>query len=514
MADRKYKLLHEDDKQFLLQHPDGTHFAVAKHAIGALTGNEIRHMPTGGDPADTDSQRGVDSLTTDGKEPLSLGQKLAMSNYSNAPTGVDSDASELVNQPDNIEPTPAVIKAPTTEIKAPASTRTVNSEIADPMSLIRTGFQQQKQSAEANAKAQGELGQQTAAVLDNVAKQNQVVMADFQNWNTEQQQKRAVLEQQYRDNKIDPNRVFHNMNTGNKIMAAIGIALGGAGQGLMGSNSNQAMDVINNAIGRDIDAQKENQNQTGTLLRMNYEQTKDMRDASLMTQNQLLSAAKVQVESAAQRLKGPMAQAAALGLVGQINDQQGQIENNLWMTNLFRKNMAGGNMGGDALYAPQSIEDYRNRKIDLPNGQSGMAKTPEDAKTLKDTLPVLDAMDRGVSEMQNFQKNVGRTGGIDLPLLGETGTNAYHQGMDVKRSLVLQAKQLFDSKRLSPIEFKEIEDIVRDPGAWNQGRASGGVTAIKNIIQNKRNALYQQHLAGYAPGNIQNQEGAPVGRKQ
>lgn len=46
-------------------------------------------------------------------------------------------------------------------------------------------------------------------------------------------------------------------STGNKILAGIGIALGGFAQGLKGGGSNSALDIIQGAIQADIDAQKE-----------------------------------------------------------------------------------------------------------------------------------------------------------------------------------------------------------------------------------------------------------------
>jgi predicted RNA binding protein YcfA (HicA-like mRNA interferase family) len=60
-------------------------------------------------------------------------------------------------------------------------------------------------------------------------------------------------------NRVDPNRYWSSMNTGNKIQAALAIALGGIGAGMAGGE-NQALKIINKAIDADIDAQKENKN--------------------------------------------------------------------------------------------------------------------------------------------------------------------------------------------------------------------------------------------------------------
>ncbi len=55
---------------------------------------------------------------------------------------------------------------------------------------------------------------------------------------------------------IDPNRIYNNMSTGQKITAGISIALGALGVAF-GAKSNAAIDVIDKAMDRDIAAQKE-----------------------------------------------------------------------------------------------------------------------------------------------------------------------------------------------------------------------------------------------------------------
>lgn len=56
--------------------------------------------------------------------------------------------------------------------------------------------------------------------------------------------------------KIDPNRLYANASTGNKILAGISILLGAVGSGPKGQN--QALKIITDAIDNDIAAQKAN----------------------------------------------------------------------------------------------------------------------------------------------------------------------------------------------------------------------------------------------------------------
>ena len=53
---------------------------------------------------------------------------------------------------------------------------------------------------------------------------------------------------------VDPNRYFASMSTGGKIATALGLVLGGIGAGNDGVN--RAVGVIDNAINRDVEAQK------------------------------------------------------------------------------------------------------------------------------------------------------------------------------------------------------------------------------------------------------------------
>lgn len=56
--------------------------------------------------------------------------------------------------------------------------------------------------------------------------------------------------------RVDPDKWWNDKSTGGKILAGIGIVLGGIGGGMTGQGGNTALTVINNAIDRDIDSQK------------------------------------------------------------------------------------------------------------------------------------------------------------------------------------------------------------------------------------------------------------------
>jgi len=71
------------------------------------------------------------------------------------------------------------------------------------------------------------------------------------------QQLRALLQKEYASN-IDPERWWNSKSTGGKILAGIGMILGGFGGGLAHTGRNPALEQINRAIDADIASQKSN----------------------------------------------------------------------------------------------------------------------------------------------------------------------------------------------------------------------------------------------------------------
>lgn len=113
----------------------------------------------------------------------------------------------------------------------------------------------------------------------------------IQNWyNTKQAERKQLLENEKlkleKETQIDPNRVLGS--TGNKILAAIALAFGGLGQGLMKSGNNAAADMLNRIIDRDIDAQKTDAAKRTQAYRDLIQTTGDELQAGLMLKTQAL----------------------------------------------------------------------------------------------------------------------------------------------------------------------------------------------------------------------------------
>lgn len=91
------------------------------------------------------------------------------------------------------------------------------------------------------------------------------------------------IQSQIADSKLDPNRFWHNQGTFGSLMGALAIGMGAYGSAITGS-PNAAMQIIDGAINRDIDAQKNDisrlhmmhQMNSDALSRINDQETHDM----------------------------------------------------------------------------------------------------------------------------------------------------------------------------------------------------------------------------------------------
>ncbi len=72
---------------------------------------------------------------------------------------------------------------------------------------------------------------------------------------------KAVDDEQYKLDQIDPQRFWNNLSGGQKVLGSLAIALGEVGRSLTKSGTNSALDIVNKAIDRDIDSQKLNNEQ-------------------------------------------------------------------------------------------------------------------------------------------------------------------------------------------------------------------------------------------------------------
>lgn len=201
-----------------------------------------------------------------------------------------------------------------------------------------------------------------------------------------------ALEKAYADKTIDPQRLLHKMGTGSKIATGIGMILSGMGAATTGQ-PNLAIKVLDDAINRDIDSQKEDKSQAMNLWKMNREKLGSEQAANLATRNQILSSATAQLQSAQTLAQNPANKLRAQQAINQI--KQEMIGNNLRRSLLTQpaqgahpgqaSNLSGADpamLVNDMIKEPgekaKAMEEIRKRQNINRNGQA-MADAFEEA---------------------------------------------------------------------------------------------------------------------------------------
>ncbi len=211
------------------------------------------------------------------------------------------------------------VAGPATGIAAEAAPRDVANQTS-PLIAANKAFEQEKVGVNAGAQAEGQQALAENAAIDKV--QGGIDELPTQNDLFQKHQaSQAALLQAYQDQKLDPNHYWDSKDTGSKITAGIGLLLSGMGSGTTGQ-PNLALGVINNAIDRDIEAQKNGQSKALNLYKLNQENYENESAANIATKNQMLTGLKYKVQQASNSFVGPLAKAKALQLTAQIDKEQ------------------------------------------------------------------------------------------------------------------------------------------------------------------------------------------------
>ena len=125
--------------------------------------------------------------------------------------------------------------------------------------------------------------------------------------------------------EINPNRLWERAETGDKILAGIGMFLGAFGQ----QGSNRAVEVVNNAIKRDIEAQQANLDQKNKMhaakrgiLADRYNMFKDMVAAKESARASYLQREQLRIQSIASKYSGQEARAKANEMIAGLEMQK------------------------------------------------------------------------------------------------------------------------------------------------------------------------------------------------
>lgn len=167
------------------------------------------------------------------------------------------------------------------------------------------------------AQALGQQGRQEANILGEQVNAQQKLMNDWQQHSQNLMGEVDALMKDYRAQHINPKHYMENMSSGQKVMTAIGLLMGGMGSGLAGGE-NPAAKFLDDQIARDIKAQEANLGKTENLLSFNMKQFGNLKDALTMTEAMQKGLYAAKIEQAAAMSKDPIAKARGMQMAAKF----------------------------------------------------------------------------------------------------------------------------------------------------------------------------------------------------
>lgn len=359
MAKKQRSLISEDKHSFLV-HDGDKHFAIAKRSISEDMHDKIRKLPKyaqggiveGGEipdaRMDSASKLGVTSSDLNGIDQFPI--PTAQQSPARAPASFDGqnhpilkmfpdfffdkgvnpykdDAPQTVPSPEAppVEAGPAPASMPAQPVAQPAQ----QAVPAAPEHNILGGFQgagkQYVRGLQEEQKAQSDLGKSEADIYKNMfpPEFEQDLKTRFNDLQKERAEAKVNLDKTREaafQGKEDPSRYWNNLSTGNKVMGSIALILGGAASG-GNANNNVALNTLNQAIDRDVQAQRNDKASAQNLYRANLERYKDADTAQQMTTLQLKTVAEGKLMAAAASARDPIAKAKLDQAVGTFQRQ-------------------------------------------------------------------------------------------------------------------------------------------------------------------------------------------------
>jgi hypothetical protein len=283
----------------IFEHPEGHVIHVSNSGIPQKLKKEMRDIPVqemsdGGLTKDAEELQAMPEV--DVSERL---KALQAQPPVSAPAPVETSELNLQQQPEQL-------KGPNLgfdESQAPAQ-QAQPTEAQDPYyQSLQTLEQKQKQLGMEEER----IAAQEASASFQAAKQLQDIGAKYELDKKDLREKIDSVNQSILKGEIDPNRYLGGMSTAGKITTAIGLILGGIGAGMTGKE-NLAFKMLENAIDRDVDAQKQELNKKNNLLTAYYKMYGDLEQAEHATKAQLMSMASLQSHAFAAKSKSVNAQ--------------------------------------------------------------------------------------------------------------------------------------------------------------------------------------------------------------
>jgi hypothetical protein len=463
-----FKVKHENDKHFVVVHPDGSEFKIAKKGLDHGLIRKIQAYADGTGPGGASNDDGTtedDNSSNHSEADASIDQAAVPQATPDNPPG--SDPAQAIPVAANPQALVSAMTQPTAPVpgsvpfgpsRAPATAeKPVVDQLNDANALRRGGVEEEAQASAAGSRAEAKTLEAGAADLkasqENYQKQRAKAQEDVTN-----------LEKDISSSKIDPNRFYSNMSTGSKITAVIGSILTGG----------RSLELLRDKVKEDIGSQLANLDTKKSLLRSNYEKLGDLNAALAVTQSQMLSGIKMQVQATAAKTNSPVILARKQQLLGDIDEKHAQLLNQVALIRSQLQATMGG-VGVDQ-EDPRLLgnKDYAAKRVQVGN-MAYQANTPKEAEDLRDSI----AQTAGVKGILSQLDAIGPSASFSSKTKeGQTAESLANQ-------LIPKLNRLHKLNRLSAEDVAILKKQFSDPTEF-QNLMTRGVknNVLLNNIQN------------------------------
>lgn len=401
MKFKDFQIFNESDDAFEIGHPNGRKINVKKKGLNEKSIAEIQKLKGRKNFAEGGEVSSSDELNITPPEGMYFdapsGQYLE--NPSPVATGRDAAAKYFMNDQSANQPTPAnadfiaqnqpvvgqILDSPgsvggtTTAVdQAPPVSPGEQNQIPEARPTDQIGKDPQAMLSEKqggiNSALEAEKGfnfQIGQAQANQAIEESQAIKQVQSKIDTMQTQQDLVNKYKMQDDnfaklmidkKIDPNRYYKNMTTGDKISQGIALVLGGIGAGLTGQ-PNAALGLLKDNIDRDIEAQKNDQSNTMNLWKMNRDALGNDLAANLATQNQLYTGLKYQLMQAGAKAQSPIALARIGSANAEIDQKIAQNRLQQSMIQIGLGNVKGSQGADPSVLVPNLVPKEHQAKV-------------------------------------------------------------------------------------------------------------------------------------------------------
>jgi hypothetical protein len=348
---------------------------------------------------------------------------------------------------------------------------------------------------EANMREQAAIRIQDEAAVEQTIRENETARIE------QSQQQVRKLREDYASQKIDSNRMFRDKPL-NTILGAIAIA---AGQyaAIMTGTKNTALDIINQAIDRDIDEQRAEVSKKGQVYEMAQQEHQILRQsfADEGTQRQAqrvmrLDAANQMMQAAIDKSAIPTVKAKLMTTQAMLQKQMADEEAKLYMSAAARTQMSQT----DAMQIVKGVSE--DKRLQTAYGNASNIEAANEVNKAVAGREYLKA------EFKNAREAIKKYGTAEI--LSSEGRAALQSA---KLSGVQALQKAFQSGVLGSTEFKNYSEQLSIGGLEGAFTRPGYTLSLLDEIEQKTENILMGVVRANIPAQYQQKQYQPTSFK-